>query len=262
MTTTAERLAAPFRRLARPGYRGPLLLLALLVGLTATPGGVHGGLAALGYVGSVLTAFAVALFVPVTLPLLVAVAVGIRHRRRLRLQRSGTIVLVGCALAVLAVLLGESVPGEEQALVCLGALALLALPLVWLGWQQAPAARAATHPRAGRHGPWRRAAVPVLIGAAALTVCQDVPVEGRFTLSRSGLTADALATGTPARVAGFRLQDAEPSDGGATFTVAPVGVPAPHGFACLPHGAPTGQAAVHHSSLGDGWCTWSGDDTF
>ncbi|MFE1321896.1 hypothetical protein [Kitasatospora phosalacinea] len=276
-----RRFVPPLRRLARRhGYRAPLALAALLALLLGLPhGGLHGALTVAFVLGGFLWTFLDVLFVPVTIPLLLIVGLpaallAIRYRKHLkRPARPGNSALLCCALGVAAVLLGESVPGEDCGLLGLGALTLLALPVGWLLWHQTPWARrtATTAPAAtaapGRFGCWRWAAAPLLLTAGALLVHYDVPVDARFSATRPALTSHAehaLATGdtAPAWVAGYRLEQTELVGGGVTFTVAGTGVFAPHGYAYFPHGTPAGEAVTSYQGLGGGWYSWSGTDHF
>ncbi|BAJ27299.1 MULTISPECIES: hypothetical protein [Kitasatospora] len=268
--TLGERALARLRDYARlPGYRGPLVLAALLAAVLCLPhGSVHGALMVAcvlaGFLGTLLTV----LFVPVTLPLLALVllpAGWLAHRHRARLRppaRPGNSVLLGCALGVTALLLGCSVPGADYGLLGLGAFTLLALPGGWLLWQQTPWA----HRDAPAPGRWRWAAVPLLLTAGALLIHYDVPADARFAASRDTLTTHArhtLATGSTdaAWVAGYRLEHAELASGGVTFTIAGAGVFAPHGYAYLPQGLPA-KPTVSYTDLGGGWYSWSGADHF
>ncbi|MFF4342074.1 hypothetical protein ACFY00_19325 [Kitasatospora sp. NPDC001540] len=266
-----HRLVAPLRRFAhRPGYRAPLAAAALLALLLCVPYGVlHDALTVAFVLGGNLWSL-----VPILVPLLVivglpAVLLALGPRRRLRRPaRPGNSALLCCALGIAAVLLGESVPGEDPGLLGLGALVLLTLPVGWLLWHQTPRARrntAATTP--DRPGHWRWAAAPLLLATGALLVHYDVPVDARFAATRSALTTHAdhvLATGStaPAWVAGYRLEQTELVGSGVTFTVAGTGVFAPHGYAYFPHGTPAGEPVGYYTELGGGWYSWSGPDRF
>ncbi|MFD7734638.1 hypothetical protein ACFV6F_30185 [Kitasatospora phosalacinea] len=280
-----HRFVIPLRRLARRrGYRAPLAVAALLALLLVAPHGeLHGALMVAYVLGGFLWTFLDVLFLPVTVPLLVIVGLpaallAIRYRKYLRRPaRPGNSALLCCALGVAAVLLGESVPGEDCGLLGLGALTLLALPVGWLLWHQTPWARrtgpdpaTAKDPDPAAPGPlgrWRWAAAPLLLTAGALLVHYDLPADARFAATRPALTAHAehaLATGdtAPAWVAGYRLERTELVRGGATFTVAGTGAFAPHGYAYFPHGTPVGEAVTSYEELGGGWYSWSGTDHF
>ncbi|MGW4809588.1 hypothetical protein [Kitasatospora sp. NPDC004272] len=270
-----QRFVAPLRRLVRRrGYRAPLALAALLSLLLCLPNGApHGVLTVAFVLGGFLWTLLDVLFPPVTIPLLLIVGLpaallAIRYRKHLkRPARPGNSALLCCALGVAAVLLGESVPGEDPGLLGLGALTLLALPAGWLLWHQTPWARRAATTVPGRFGCRRWAAAPLLLATGALLVHYDVPAGARFAATRSALTTHAehtLATGdtAPAWVAGYRLEQTELVGSGVTFTVAGTGVFAPHGYAYFPHGTPAGKSAGYYTELGDGWYSWSGPDHF
>ncbi|MFC8721817.1 hypothetical protein [Kitasatospora sp. NPDC057198] len=266
-----RRFVLPLRRFARrPGHRAPLALAALLALVLGLPHGVpHDVLTVAFVLGGFLWTFLDVLFPPVTVPLLLIVGLpaallAIRHRKHLkRPARPGNSALLCCALGVAAVLLGESVPGEDPGLLGLGTFTLLALPVGWLLWHQTPWARrnaATTAP--GRFCCWRWAAAPLLLATGALLVHYDVPAGARSALTTHA--EHALATGdtAPAWVAGYRLEQTELVGGGVTFTVAGTGVFAPHGYAYFPHGTPAGKSAGYYTGLGDGWYSWSGPDHF
>ncbi|MFJ9445621.1 hypothetical protein ACIRRH_27720 [Kitasatospora sp. NPDC101235] len=276
---SAALRAVPFHRLSVRGYRGPLVLAVLLAVVAASPEGfVHGAVVVGTAVAGMLLAVPAALFVPVGAPALVVLALvlpglaaspAVRRRVR-RLHRPGNSVLLGCSLAAGAVVLGFSVPGADYGMLGIGLITLVLLPFAWLAWQ-AVLARKESAEETGtgrRRGSWRWMAPPLLVGAAALLISQDIPRDTRFSISRPALTSfaeQALATGAtdhaPTWIGGYPVRDAELVDGGVRFAVAGSGVFAAHGYAYFPAGGPT-QHPSRYTQVGDGWYSWSGPDHF
>ncbi|MET8544565.1 hypothetical protein ABZW03_28570 [Kitasatospora sp. NPDC004799] len=274
--------AATFDRLSTPGYRGPVALAVLLAVVAAAPeGSVHGTVATAVVVAGFFVQVPVVLLATVGTPGVVVLALGLAglaaspavRRRVRRLPRPGNSVLLGCALASGAVVLGFSVPGEDYGLLGLGLFALALLPFAWFAWIARQTVRAAAEPagEAGtvrRRGSWRWVAGPLLVGAAALSISQDVPREARFSVSRPALTSyaeQALAVGAtdraPAWIGGYPVQDTELVDGGVRFAVTGSGVFAHHGYAYFPSGGPTGHPS-RYTQVDGRWYSWSGPDHF
>ncbi|MFF0296427.1 hypothetical protein ACFYST_12155 [Kitasatospora sp. NPDC004614] len=262
------------RRLTLPGYRGPLLLAALLTAVVALPeGGLHLAMTFAAMMGgmflSALTVIPMAaplILLPVAFPfvLIAVVVVGATVERPFtRPRRPGVSALLGLALGCAAVVLGFSVPGWDLGLLGVGGLTLVGLPLAWLLWQQWPVARNAESPS----GRWRWAVAPLLVAATALTVTQADPAEARFALARPALTdwADhALATGTADRgwVAGYRVIGTEFVGGGVKFAIGGSGTFAAHGYAYFPPGTTPPAKKGHYIPMGDGWYDWEENDRF
>ncbi|MFJ8441148.1 hypothetical protein [Kitasatospora griseola] len=243
---------AALRRLTFPGYRGPLLVAALLTAVVALPGGrLH----------NEFTLLPVYMMLIFPLLLIGVVVVGATVSWPLTgLRRPGASALLGVALGCSAVLLGMSVPGQDLALLGVGVLTLVGLPFAWLLWQQWSVAG----PAGGPAGRWRWAVAPLLVAATVLTVTQYDPAEARLALARPALTdwaEHALASGEarPEWVAGYRLTETELTDSGVKFAVAGSGMFAHHGYAYFPSGAP---AHGYYTPLGNDWYEWSGPDRF
>ncbi|GAA1217856.1 hypothetical protein GCM10009665_04680 [Kitasatospora nipponensis] len=270
----AAARAAAFHRLSRPGYRGPLVLAALLATVAAAPDGLaHEAVVAGTATAGLLVMVPVTLLTPVAVPVAVVLALALaglaaspaaRSRARTygrRLHRPGDSALLGIALASGAVVLGSSVPGQDYGLLGAGLATLALLPFGWL-------ARQARHRTSAPRGLWRWAAVPLLVGTAALLVGHDVPREARFALARPALTSaaeHALTTGStdraPTWIGGYPVQDAELTDGGVKFTLSGSGIFARHGYAYFPPGGPT-RHRDRYTQLTGTWYTWSGPDHF
>ncbi|OKJ01119.1 hypothetical protein [Kitasatospora sp. CB01950] len=265
--------AVALRRLTLPGYRGPLLLTALLAAVVALPEGVPhlamvfaavaGGLFLSGLTAAPLTAPLAMLPFAFPVLLIAVVVIGATVERPLtRPRRPGTSALLGLALGCAAVVLGFSLPGWDYGLLGVGGLTLVGLPFAWLLWQQQPAARNAESPS----GRWRWAVAPLLVAATVLTVTRTDPAEARFALARPALTdwaEHALATGTAEQgwVAGYHLTEPELTGGGVKFAIPGTGVFAPHGLAYFPPGT-TLPAKGSYVPLGDGWYDWEEHDRF
>ncbi|GGQ76740.1 hypothetical protein [Kitasatospora griseola] len=260
------------RRLTLPGYRGPLLLAALLAVLAVRPdGALHSGVAVAGAIGGMIGSVLVmvppmaVMFLPVALPFLLVgvLVVGATITKPFTWpHRPGTSALLGLALGCAAVIVGLSVPGEDYAFLGAGGFTLVGLPLAWLLWHQWPVARDGANP-AGR---WRWAVAPLLVAATVLTATQTDPTEARFALARPALTdwaEHALATGTadPDWVAGYLLTETELADGGAKFAIGGGGLFGDHGYVYFPPGT-TPPASRYYHSLGDGWYSWDDSDHF
>ncbi|MFE7595030.1 hypothetical protein ACFU6K_37070 [Kitasatospora sp. NPDC057512] len=265
--------ALSFHHLRTPGYRGPLVLAGLLAVVAAAPDGVvHGavvvGTAMVGLVAAVPAALLGPVVVLLALALAGLAAAPAVWRRVRRLHRPGNSALLGTSLAVGAVVLGFSVPGEDYGLLGAGLLVLVLMPFAWLAWKARESNRAAEAGTGRWHGAWRWAVPPLLVGAAALLISHDVPREARFSMSRPALTSfaeRALATGTtdraPAWIGGYPVRDAELVDGGVKFAVAGSGVFASHGYAYFPAGTPT-QHPARYTQVDDRWYSWAGPDHF
>ncbi|MFE6866355.1 hypothetical protein ACFVFS_07345 [Kitasatospora sp. NPDC057692] len=271
MITKHSAPAAVPRRLALAlaGYRGPLLLAAVLVLVAAPEGAGLGSLRVTVLSGAVVAAFLAPLALVVALILgseVLALSPAVR-RRVYRFQRPGNSVLSGCLLASAAVAFGFSVPGWDYEILTVGLAALGLIPLAWFAWQLVVTRGPAQQATAGRPGGrWRWAAVPLLIAATALLVSQGVPREVRFALARPALTSyaeRALATATvdpgPTRIGGFRIKDTQLADGGVKFPITTSGLFANHGYAYFPQG-PTHPDSYDH--VGGHWYSWSGPDRF
>ncbi|MFF0391083.1 hypothetical protein ACFYS8_20705 [Kitasatospora sp. NPDC004615] len=247
---------AALRRLTFPGFRGPILVAAMLTAVVALPDG------RLRNQFTLLPLFMIALIFPLLLIGVVVVGATVSWPLT-RLRRPGTSALLGVALGCAAVVLGMSVPGQDLALLSVGVLTLIGLPFAWLLWQQWPVAG----PAGGPAGRWRWAVAPLLVAATALTVTQTDPAEARFALARPALTdwADhALATGTADRgwVAGYRVIGTEFVGGGVKFAIGGSGTFAAHGYAYFPPGTTPPAKKGHYIPMGDGWYDWEENDRF
>ncbi|MFI9785371.1 hypothetical protein ACIHEI_17980 [Kitasatospora sp. NPDC051984] len=244
---------AALRRLTFPGFRGPILVAAMLTAVVALPDGrLHNRF-------TLLPLFMIGLIFPLLLIGVVVVGATVSWPLT-RLRRPGTSALLGVALGCAAIVLGMSVPGQDVALLSVGVLTLIGLPFAWLLWQQWSVAG----PAGGPAGRWRWAVAPLLVAATALTVTQTDPAEARFALARPALTdwaAHALATheARPEWVAGYRLTETEVTHDGVKFAIAGTGLFAHHGYAYFPSGAP---AFGYYTPLGNDWYEWSGPDRF
>ncbi|MFJ1795528.1 hypothetical protein [Kitasatospora griseola] len=258
--------AVALRGLKAPGYRGPLVVAAVLTAVVALPDGVlHHGLSLAGALGEFFVTMPLEVTSLLMLTwgfplLLVAVVVvgAVVSRPLTRPRRPGTSALLGIALGCAAVVLGLSVPGQDYGLIGVGALTLGGLPFAWLLWQQ----QSAAGPDGGPAGRWRWVAAPLLVAATALTVTQYDLVDARLALARPALTdwaehALAIGEARPEWVAGYRLTETELTDSGVKFAVAGSGMFAHHGYAYFPSGAP---AHGYYTPLGNDWYAWSGPD--
>ncbi|MFG2697531.1 hypothetical protein [Kitasatospora sp. NPDC048407] len=262
------------RRLTLPGYRGPLLLAALLAALVALPeGGLHRAMKLAAVVGGMfLSGLAVAplaaplAMLPFAFPVLLiaVVVIGATVERPLtRPRRPGASAMLGLALGCTAVVLGFTLPGWDYGLLGVGGLTLVGLPFAWLLWQQWPVARNAESPS----GRWRWAVAPLLLAATVLTVTQTDPAEARFALARPALTdwaEHALATGTADRgwIAGYHVIGTEFTGGGVRFAIGGTGAFAPHGYAYFPPGTTPPAKKGYYIPMGDGWYDWEENDRF
>ncbi|MFD7645228.1 hypothetical protein ACFV4P_31760 [Kitasatospora sp. NPDC059795] len=262
------------RRLTLPGYRGPLLLAALMATVVALPeGGLHRAMKLAAMVGGMFLSLlrvaptvAPLMLLPIAFPflLIAVVVIGATVERPLtRPRRPGASALLGLALGCAAVVLGFSVPGWDLGLLGVGGLTLVGLPLAWLLWQQWPVARNAESPS----GRWRWAVAPLLLAATVLTVTRTDPAEARFALARPALTGwaeHALATGTADQgwVAGYRVIGTEFTGDGVRFAIGGTGAFAPHGYAYFPPGTTPPTKRGYYNPLGDGWYDWEEHDRF
>ncbi|MEV4561752.1 hypothetical protein AB0K51_32895 [Kitasatospora sp. NPDC049285] len=273
--------ATLLRPLHQPGYRGPLVLSLLLTAIALAPEGIAHDVAAVGLMAAgmflwvpslLLSDVAVPLAVATTAAVAALVAVPAVQRALRRLGRPGDSVLLGCAFAAAAILLGFSIPGQDVGLLGAGVLTLLVLPFAWLARQIHLARRGrdtASH-RVGTGrlpGLLRWTAAPLLLVGTVLLVHHDVPQQARFALARPALTSYAeqilsaeTTAGSPDHAAGYLVQDAQLVDGGMKFAITGSGFFAHHGYAYFPSGAP---ASVHRSwyeHLDGPWYRWSGPD--
>ncbi|MFC4062311.1 hypothetical protein ACFOWE_28760 [Planomonospora corallina] len=177
----------------------------------------------------------------------------------------GRWLLPATALAGLLTLYGASAPGGHLLTQAGGALALLALAVVWIPRFTVGLLRADGRPGLRRH--WVRwAAAPLMVVAVSGLIALEVPFSARFALSEASLERFAREVsagsepgdGGDRRVGLYPIASVDRAGNAVLLEVADTGFLDRHGFAWSPSGAPPEGEGSSYSyvHLHGPWYEW------